>query len=113
NPQTGPYSKQVDGIIVSNAYSPVIYVRAYLTNEKGTAFGALTSVTLPAPAASSVSPASGRSGDQVTINGQFYASTTSDVKVSFNGTQATVISVSSTQVVVTVPSGINASDNTQ
>jgi hypothetical protein len=113
NPQTGPFSKQVDGITVINTYSPIIYVRAYLTNEKGTAFGALTSVTLPTPAASSVSPASGRSGDQVTINGQFYASTTNDVKASFNGVQATVVSVSPTQVVVTVPSGINASDNTQ
>jgi hypothetical protein len=37
----------------------------------------------------------------------------SDVKVTFSGVQATVVSVSSTQAVVTVPSGINASDNTQ
>jgi hypothetical protein len=112
NPQTGPYSKEVDGIIAST-YSPIIYVRAYITNEKGTAFGALTSVNLPTPSASSVSPSSGRSGDQVTINGQFYSSAVSDVKVTFSGVQATVVSVSSTQAVVTVPSGINASDNTQ
>jgi len=113
NPQPGAYSKEVDGIVVTSNYSPIIYVRAYLTNEKGTAFGALMSVNLPTPSASSVSPASGRSGDQVTINGLFYASTTNDVKVTFSGVQATVVSVSSTQVVVTVPSGINASDNTQ
>jgi hypothetical protein len=113
NPQTGPFSKQVDGITTSNLYSPTIYVRAYITNSKGTAFGALTSATLPTPTASNISPSSGRSGDQVTINGQFYASATSDVKVTFSGVQATVISVSSTQIVATVPSGINASDNTQ
>jgi len=113
SPQTGPYSKQVDGIIVTNTYSPMIYVRAYITNEKGTAFGALTSVNLPTPTASSVSPSSGRSGDQITISGQFYSSAVSDVKVTFSGVQATVVSVSPTQAVVTVPSGINASDNTQ
>ena len=73
NPQPGQYSKQVDGIIVTNTYSPVIYVRAYITNEKGTAFGVLSSVTLPMPTASNASPSSGRSGDQITINGQFYS----------------------------------------
>jgi len=113
NPQTGQYSKEVDGIIVTNSYSPMIYVRAYITNEKGTAFGALTSVALPALSASGLSPASGRSGDRITINGQFYSTAAADVKVSFNGTQATVASASSTQIVVTVPTGINASDNTQ
>ncbi|HEY8999873.1 MAG TPA: IPT/TIG domain-containing protein [Mucilaginibacter sp.] len=113
NPQAGPYSKQVDGIIVTNAYSPMIYVRAYLTNEKGTAFGALTSVSLPALSTSGLSPASGRSGDQITINGQFYSTAAADVKVTFGGAQATVVSASSTQIVVTVPSGINASDNSQ
>ena len=113
NPQTGQYSKEVDGITVTNNYSPIIYVRAYITNEKGTAFGALSSVTLPTPTASGVSPSSGKSGDQITISGQFYAATTRDAKVSFSGVQANVVSVSSTQIVATVPSGINAADNTQ
>lgn len=113
SPKTGPFSRQVDGIIVTNTYSPMIYVRAYITNEKGTAFGALTSVSLPTPTASSLTPSSGRSGDNITITGQFYATAANDVKVSFNGIQAKVVSVSSTQIVVTVPSGINASDNAQ
>ena len=113
NPQPGQYSKQVDGIIVTNTYSPVIYVRAYITNEKGTAFGVLSSVTLPMPAASSAFPTTGRSGNQVTITGQFYSATTDNVKVNFSGVQASVVSVSSTQIVVTVPSGIGAADNSQ
>lgn len=112
-PSTGTYSKEVDSITVTNPYSPMVYVRAYITNEKGTAFGALISVTLPTPTASNVSPSSGKSGDQITINGQFYASAASDVKVYFSGVQGSVVSVSSTQIVATVPSGINASDNTQ
>lgn len=113
SPQIGQYSKQVDGIIAAYSYSPILYVRAYITNEKGTAFGALSSVTLPTSSASSVSPSSGKSGDQVTINGQFYTSTTNNVKVMFSGVQANVVSVSPTQIVTTVPSGINASDNSQ
>ncbi|MDB5133746.1 MAG: hypothetical protein JWP37_349 [Mucilaginibacter sp.] len=113
NAQPGQYSKQVNGIIVASAYSPVLYVRAYITNEKGTAFGVLSSVTLPTPSASNVSPSSGRSGDQITINGQFYSVAANDVKVSFSGVQASVVSVSPTQIVVTVPSGIGATDNSQ
>jgi hypothetical protein len=113
SPATGPYSKEVDNITVSSPYSPMIYVRAYITNEKGTAFGALMSVALPTPTASNVTPSSGKSGDQITINGQFYASTASDVSVYFSGVQATVVSASSTQIVATVPSGINAVDNSQ
>lgn len=109
----GEYSKQVDGITTTGSYSPVLYVRAYLTNERGTAFGKLTTITLPTPSTSNVSPLSGRSGDQVTITGQFYTTAASDVKVTFNGTQATVLSVSQTQVVVQVPSGISAAHNTQ
>lgn len=113
NAPEGEYSKQVDGISTSNSYSPVLYVRAYLTNERGTAFGKLTTITLPTPSTSNVSPLSGKSGDQVTITGQFYTTSASDVKVTFSGTQATVLSVSQTQVVVQVPSGIPATHNTQ
>jgi hypothetical protein len=112
-PSVGQYSKEVDGITVTSSYSPILYVRAYITNTKGTAFGTLSSVTLPAPTASSISPQTGKSGDQVTINGQFYTAGVSDVKVSFNGTQANVVSVSSTQIVVTVPSGISAVHDSQ
>ncbi|MDB5023803.1 MAG: hypothetical protein JWP78_1558 [Mucilaginibacter sp.] len=113
SPQLGEYSKEVDSISVANSYSPIIYVRAYLTNAKGTAFGTLTSITLPTPSTSSVSPLSGKSGDQITIYGQFYTAAVSDVKVSFSGIQANVVSVSPTQIAVKVPSGIPASHNTQ
>jgi hypothetical protein len=113
SPQVGQYSKEVDGITVASSYSPIIYVRAYITNEKGTAFGTSTSVTLPTPTTSSISPISGKSGDQVTINGQFYTAAVSDVNVNFGGTQANILSVSPTQIVVTVPSGIPATHNSQ
>ncbi|WP_426669382.1 IPT/TIG domain-containing protein [Mucilaginibacter sp. McL0603] len=113
NPQVGQYSKEVDGITATNSYQPIIYARAYITNEKGTAFGTLTSVTLPTPTASTVSPQSGRSGDQITINGQFFTAAVTDVRVSFSNIQATVLSVSPTQIVVTVPSGIPAAHDSQ
>lgn len=113
SPQVGQFSKEVDGISATSGYSPIVYVRAYITNEKGTAFGTLNSITLPTPSASSVSPQSGKSGDRITISGQFFTAALSDVKVSFSGVQATVVSVSPTQIVATVPSGISGADNTQ
>jgi len=113
SPQVGQFSKEVDTIRVTNSYSPYLYVRAYITNSQGTAFGSLVSVTLPTPSTSGISPLSGRSGDQVTISGQFYTSTISNVSVNFDGTQANVLSVSPTQIVVTVPSGIPAAHDAQ
>lgn len=113
SPAEGEYSKEVANIVATTGYSPILYVRAYLTNEKGTAFGKLTSVTLPTATASSVTPSSGKSGDQVTIAGQFYTSSASDVKVTFGNVQATIVSVSQTQIVAQIPSGIQATHNSQ
>jgi YD repeat-containing protein len=50
-------------------------------------------------------PKSGPLGTTVTISGTAFSSTPSQDSVSFNGTQATVTSATSTQLVATVPSG--------
>jgi hypothetical protein len=113
NPQAGEYSKEVDKISVTNYYSPIIYFKAYIKSEKGTVFGELQSITLPIPVPSKVSTLTGKSGDQITISGQFYNTSISNVGVIFGGVKATVVSASSTQIVVTVPSGIKADENAQ
>ena len=51
------------------------------------------------------SPTSGPVGTTVTISGTAFSTDSSQDSVSFNGTAATVTSASSTQLVVTVPSG--------
>ena len=50
-------------------------------------------------------PTHGVAGTQVTIDGQGFSSTPANNAVSFNGTPASVLSASATQLVVTVPSG--------
>ncbi|WP_259658983.1 IPT/TIG domain-containing protein [Burkholderia pseudomallei] len=50
-------------------------------------------------------PTHGEAGTQVTIRGQGFDSDVANDTVSFNGTVATVLSASSTQLVTTVPSG--------
>jgi hypothetical protein len=57
----------------------------------------------PAPTISSFSPASGTAGTQITINGANFPTSASLVTVTVNGAVATVGSISSTQIVVTVP----------
>jgi IPT/TIG domain len=52
-----------------------------------------------------VSASQGPSGTQITIYGSGFSSTPSQNSVSFNGTAATVVSASSTQLVVTIPTG--------
>ena len=53
----------------------------------------------------SFSPASGPIGTTVTISGTGFSTTPSQDTVTFNGTAATVTSATTTQLVVTVPSG--------
>jgi|GEM_PF-2263648 len=53
----------------------------------------------------SFSPVSGAVGSTVTINGTDFSATASQDSVSFNGTTAAVTSATSTQLVVTVPTG--------
>ena len=50
-------------------------------------------------------PTHGGAGAQVTLQGQGFDSNTANDTVSFNGTVATVLSASATQLVVTVPDG--------
>jgi hypothetical protein len=110
----GDFSKEVNNITVSSTYySNVLYARAYLKNEKGTVFGKVISVSLPAITASALSPQSGKSGDLVTITGQFYTATADQISVTFNNIKAKVTEASSSKIVVEVPSGVSATHNSQ
>lgn len=57
------------------------------------------------PTVLSFSPTSGPVGTQVTISGSNFSATAGNDTVKFNGTTATISSASTTQLVVTVPSG--------
>ncbi len=110
----GDFSREVNNLTVNSIYySNVLYARAYLKNEKGTVFGKVISTTLPAITASALSPQSGKSGDLVTITGQFYTATADQVVVTFNNIKAKVTEASGSKIVVEVPSGITVAHNSQ
>lgn len=60
------------------------------------------------PFISSISPVRGSVGTTVTINGTGFDPTKSNDTVKFNGTEASVTSVTSTSIVTTVPSGASS-----
>ena len=60
---------------------------------------------IPPPSITSFAPTSGFVGTQVTIAGSNFSENISDVTVQFNGVNATIISASKTQIVVSTPSG--------
>ncbi|MVN91619.1 IPT/TIG domain-containing protein [Mucilaginibacter aquatilis] len=110
----GDFTKEVNSLTFNNQYNTsVLYARAYLTNEKGTVFGKVISVNMPLLTATNIAPQSGKSGEQVTISGQFFASSADQVIVTFNGVRAKVTEVTSSKIVVEVPSGINGVHGSQ
>jgi len=104
----GNFAKTVTNIRLNIGYPNMVYARAYVRDERGTAFGALISAALPSPSAGDIVPAAGKSGDLVKISGKFYSPELSDVKVVFQNATAKVVSVNDTEINVEVPSGINA-----
>jgi uncharacterized protein (TIGR03437 family) len=66
----------------------------------GDAIGRIT--TAVTPAVSGFTPISGAAGTTVTITGQNLSGAT---KVAFDGTPATIVSGTATQIVTTVPAG--------
>jgi len=110
----GEFTKEVRNLSTSSPYySPIVYVRAYVTDEKGTALGKLIQITLPSSQVGSIIPSSGKSGDQVKISGKFYAESDSSVAVMFNNTKAKILSISETEITAEVPGGIPSAHGNQ
>lgn len=103
------YTKQVDGINFYNQYNSnrMLYARAYLTNSKGTVYGTVVSVTMPSPNVQSIIPTSGKTGDRITINGQFFTTNIAEIEVIFGNVRGTIIEASSSKIIVEIPSGIS------
>lgn len=65
----------------------------------------VTTTSVGAPAITSFTPSSGTTGTTITITGTDFSATAASNTVAFNGTAATVSAASSTQLIVTVPTG--------
>lgn len=109
-PQRGQFTKEIDIVNTGqNNYNNTIYIRAYLRDSKGTAFGAMISIGLPTPSTSTVIPSSAMSGDVVKILGKFHNPSLLNTVVTFQSVHAKVLAVSDTEIAVEVPSGIPVS----
>ena len=84
----------------------IYYVRAYLTNTKGTVYGSILSFQPLVLSVYSVFPFSGKVGDSITIIGNNFSSNPNDNFVKFNSTIAKVLKATTTKIIVAVPSGI-------
>ncbi|MCO4293908.1 IPT/TIG domain-containing protein [Solitalea sp. MAHUQ-68] len=110
----GEINQEIGNITVSNSYYyNTLYIRMYLTNKNGTAYGQVLSVQLPSISTSSLYPNSGKVGDLITINGNFYTSNKDEVTVTFNNVKATVTETTPSKIIVQVPSGVNGTYDVQ
>jgi hypothetical protein len=84
------------------------FVKAFITNEKGTIYGNLDSTDLLILKVKSVVPAAGRLGDTVTVNGNLFNAIPSYNQVYFDNVIAQVISGTTTALRVIVPQNISS-----
>jgi hypothetical protein len=99
-------------IIVNDSYysnSINCYVRAYITNEKGTVYANVIAAPILKMSATGIIPNSGGSGDTVEIIGSNFDTDKSQTFVTFNNVSAEIISITSSRIKVKVPSNLNVS----
>ena len=105
----GPYEKSISLETTGGATTGyTVFVRAFLTNQKGTVYGVIKEFTIPELTIGSVTPLTARAGEQVTIAGENFGVTANENVVTFNSVEAEIVSASATSLVVKVPSGILA-----
>jgi len=105
----GPFEKSIS--LETEGGAPTgytIFVRSYLTNQKGTVYGVIKEFTIPALNVISVSPLTAKTGGEVTITGANFGSNPDENKVTFNEVEAEIVSATATTLVVKVPPGILA-----
>jgi len=84
---------------------PVNASTGYVTVEYGTVLMSGPVFTVIQTNLAAIQPTSGPTGTTVTINGTGINDDIGQATLSFNGVQATIVSISETQIVATVPSG--------
>jgi hypothetical protein len=83
-----------------------VYVKAYITNERGTVYSKAISTEYLKLGLTSVTPRTAKIGDTVMINGKGFSTPMSQNLVYFSGVEAKVIAQDPTYLRVIVPSGI-------
>ncbi|NVO20163.1 MAG: IPT/TIG domain-containing protein [Bacteroidetes bacterium] len=84
------------------------YVKAYVTNERGTLYGSLVSTDIAVLSLQNLVPGKGRSGDTITIHGNYFASDPFQNQVYFDNVLANIISGDKQTLRVIVPDNITS-----
>lgn len=85
-----------------------LYAKAFYIDKEGTKYGKELSYTMTTTTAGTVDPMFGKSGDIVSITGKFSPTDVGDIFVNIGKTPAKIVSVSSTELKVEIPSNIPA-----
>ncbi|WP_184549361.1 IPT/TIG domain-containing protein [Mucilaginibacter sp. FT3.2] len=110
----GEFSKEADGLLLTAPDNsvPTLYVKAYITNDKGTVYGETLSTFMTASASDNISSKSGSAGDQIVFQGKFQPNGT-EVTFGINKVKGKIISTIDNEILVEIPSGILAEHKTQ
>jgi hypothetical protein len=101
-PQPGHFEKEIS-VELTYGYSNV-FVRAYIENEIGIVYGESKQVSFPTLAVTGISATTAKAGDHINITGANFSTNKNDDIVLFGNQPANIISATSTQLVVEVPS---------
>lgn len=90
-------------VLEANGFSGSVNVKAYITNEKGTAYGETISFVMPDPTIENLSKSTGKAGDHITILGSNLPTDAAQISVRFQETEAKLIELTSDHLIVEVP----------
>jgi hypothetical protein len=91
---------------VVNGVPELLVAKAYVTDKTGTRYGQVFSNNYRGTLATDVSPIGGKTGDIITINGNYNGLKPNDIKVTFANIQAQVKTLTNKVITVEVPNGI-------
>lgn len=104
----GPFTHKLTGLTVGKTY----HVRAYATDAQGTVFGVDETFNTLTPTVTDFTPTEGGQGDTLTITGTNFSTTTTDITVKIGSTTITnIVSSTTTEIKLIVPSGITEGTN--
>jgi hypothetical protein len=110
--QSNPFSQIIEPDLSQIQYydDPKLYVKAYMTDGKGTIYSEFAVMPVLKLAAGSIIPSSGTIGDTITILGTGFNENPADNIVTFNNTQGEVVAATANTIQVVVPEGIQVNN---
>jgi len=105
---SGFYKTTLTGLqfAIVNGVPDLLVAKAYVTDKTGTRYGQIFSNNYDGQLATGLSPTGGKTGDIITVNGNYAGLKASDIKVIFANVQTEVKTITNKTITVAVPNGI-------